>query len=131
MFSLSTKIGRFSYVFKCMNASLENHMTLKTWLPVALCSPSQKRDVSPFHFPTVADSVAFCAEATSIRDRFSTQGWLSARYVVPNAAHCLPCCIELISCEEMRHVYIFLHIYHTHTSFFFLLTPFICNVGPF
>jgi hypothetical protein len=56
--------------------------------PVALLSVSQKREVSVFHLPTMADSAAFCTEAkTSHHDRLSMQCRSIPHYVMLNVAH--------------------------------------------
>jgi hypothetical protein len=98
--------------------------------PVALRTPSQKRNVSVFHLPTVADSAAFSAETTtSHHDRFSMQCWMSPQSVVLIVAHfllglLLPPALhrQLLPYEQMRYACVArTFIKNTHTSCFFKL----------
>jgi hypothetical protein len=94
-------------------------VTFKT--PGLSCSSAphslQESNVSPFHFPTMADSAAFCTETTTgHHDRFSMQPWFRSQSVVVfSTSHILDVLHpQLLRGGQMCCLYVHSRLHHTH-----------------
>jgi hypothetical protein len=105
------------------------HSSHPDCLPVALCTPSQNRNVSLSHLPTTADSVEFCMETTMRRHyTFCTQCWsrpqsagLNVAQLLCTSCCCLACCTDNFFRRNRWATFTSLHMFIAHIWCFFEL----------